>query len=580
VGERVGRGATSSVFRARHVKLEKDVALKILGEERSADPELRARFLEEAKSIAKLDHENIVKVLDVVEDQGRLCILMEYVDGDTVQDELDDNGALAAKRAVKIAYDVARALECAHDDDIVHRDIKPANFIVDRKTGLVKVFDFGLAARGATSRVGTPLYMSPEAAQGKRIDDRSDVYALGVSLYQMLTGKHPFTGATVKEILSAQVNQEFVPPSKVKADIGNKYDAVLAKMLVKSKGYRPSATEVVEMLEPFVDEPKKGERKGGRRGGKGGKKRASQAPMLAGAGGLVVVGVLAWFVLSGQNDPNPTPAGGGKNVAVADAGTPGSQTPVAADPNVEAGKAFRSAEEWIAAHPDDSAGAIKEWAAVEKRFPDTTWGKKAAERKALAENALQQKTAREAELAEEKRKRDEFEAERKKTHEDIVKAIAAYDFATASSKATRVNAPEGMNGKEWTKKEQRLEKLGKEFLPRLKQQLESSPRPAQSLDPAAAPDAQIVGADKNGLVTAASGKPGVIAWSAVKPDVFFDKVAKKVFSQSRAEDCLFLGVLAAELGLDKQAKMFRESVDLTDASGEVREKLKMYFVVD
>src|SRR6185503_3769956 len=132
------------------------------------------------------------------------------------------------KRAMKIALDVARALDTAHAEDIVHRDIKPANFIVDKRTGTVRVVDFGLAAKGANNRVGTPLYMSPEAAQGKRIDDRSDVYALGVSLYQMLTGRHPFTGGAVKEILAAQVNQELDPASKVRPDVGTKYDGVLA----------------------------------------------------------------------------------------------------------------------------------------------------------------------------------------------------------------------------------------------------------------------------------------------------------------------------------------------------------------
>ena len=327
VGERVGRGATSAVYRARFTKLDKDVALKILGVDAAANADMRARFIEEAKAIARIDHENIVKVIDVVEDKGHLCILMELVDGDTVQDLLDDGGPLLPKRAVKIALDVARALAAAHEEEIVHRDIKPANFIMDRRSGVVKVVDFGLASRGAANRVGTPLYMSPEAAQGKRIDDRSDVYALGVILYQMLTGKHPFTGNTVKEILAAQVNGELVPASRVKPDVGNKYDELLAKMLVKAKGYRPSALEVVDLLEPLAEEPRRDKKGGGsaRRPGAGarGTRKSSGAPPMLWIGlGLAVVAIVAFLALKGRGGDAP------------DAGSTGGDTkpPVVAPP--------------------------------------------------------------------------------------------------------------------------------------------------------------------------------------------------------------------------------------------------------
>jgi serine/threonine protein kinase len=206
VGEKLGRGATSHVFRAHYEPLSKDIALKILGKDSAGAEDLRARFLSEARSVAKISHENIVKVLDVVEDHGLLCILMELVEGPTLQDRLDDEGVIKPRQAFRIAAQIARALEAAHAEKIVHRDVKPANVMLVGPAGdeTVKVVDFGLAVQQEMNRVGTPLFMSPEAAQGKRIDEKSDVYALGICLYRMLTGVLPFTGATVKEILAAQ----------------------------------------------------------------------------------------------------------------------------------------------------------------------------------------------------------------------------------------------------------------------------------------------------------------------------------------------------------------------------------------
>src|SRR5207244_2389142 len=130
-----------------------------------------------------------------------------------LQDRLDDEPVVAPRQALRIAAQIARALEAAHDEKIVHRDVKPANVMLVGPKGdeTVKVVDFGLAAQQEMNRVGTPLFMSPEAAQGKRIDEKSDVYALGVCLYRMLTGTLPFTGATVKDILAAHVNNELVP---------------------------------------------------------------------------------------------------------------------------------------------------------------------------------------------------------------------------------------------------------------------------------------------------------------------------------------------------------------------------------
>src|SRR5262245_41875445 len=294
VGERLGRGATSHVFRAHYEPLGKEIALKILSGDAAGSAEMRARFLSEARAAGKLSNENIVKVLDVAEDQGFLCILMELVEGPTLQDRLDDEKVLPPLHALSIASQMARALEAAHEADIVHRDVKPANVMLLGRPGeeTVKVVDFGLAAQQELNRVGTPLFMSPEAAQGKRIDEKSDVYALGVCLYRMLTGVLPFTGTTVKEILAAHVNAELVPPSRRRQQLGAVYDDLLKKLLVKSKGYRPSAGEAADILEDLADdleEREKGVRRVRRR-----KKRAA-----AKQGKPVNPAVLATFAVVG-----------------------------------------------------------------------------------------------------------------------------------------------------------------------------------------------------------------------------------------------------------------------------------------
>lgn len=573
VGARIGRGASSNVYRARHTRLEKDVAIKVLAGDRAGDDEARARFLAEAKVIAKLDHENIVKVLDVVEDKGSLCILMELVDGESVQDLLDDEGALPPRRAAKIALDVARALEAAHAEEIVHRDIKPANFILDRRSGLVKVVDFGLASKGVENRVGTPLYMSPEAAQGKRIDERSDVYALGVSLYQMLTGKHPFTGSTVREILAAQVQEEAKPPSRAKPDVGNKYDDLIARMLVKQKGYRPSAAEVAALLEPLADEPRRDDKAGGARRGPAARKKSSPLPVVLSIVGLLVIVFAVLLAMQKSSEPEAPPADGPGGTGAGPVAPPPPP-----DPAEQAKRAFLDVQDFVEKAKDDLDGQARRWAQVEKDFPGTDWGKKAGEKRAEAEAAAKKKAESAAQDERDRQERERRDAERQRAHEALPKLIAECDFAGALQKVKNFGPPDGTTGREWAKKERRLEYLVKEFFPRFDGTLRGSPVRWSKVRPDAPPDQQVVGADRGGLVTETGGTPGKLAWTSVAgPDLF--KLASKSFAQSRAEDQLFLAILAAELGLEKQSKDARDFVDLTDASREVVARLDEYFVL-
>src|SRR6202521_978035 len=199
----LGAGGMGEVYRARDIRLQRTVAIKILPAHLSSNPELHARFVQEAKSISGLQHPNICVVYDVGFQGGVDFMVMEYVPGQTL-DKLIPPGGLATDLAIKYAVQVDEALSCAHAAGIVHRDLKPSNIMVD-ESGLVKVLDFGLAklaapasamsAEAATMAttpgmiVGTVAYMSPEQTEGKPIDARSDVFSFGSVLYEMLTGR-------------------------------------------------------------------------------------------------------------------------------------------------------------------------------------------------------------------------------------------------------------------------------------------------------------------------------------------------------------------------------------------------------
>ena len=201
----VGRGGMGSVYLAEHLFLKRRVAIKILSRDLSSDPEELARFEKEAVAAARLDHENIVTIHDVDEEGGRLFIVMEYVEGEDLDAHLKRKGALPVRRALEISREVTRALEHAHAAGVVHRDVKPGNILLGRK-GQVKITDFGLAQDVGHREpgefvLGTPWYVSPEQAQGRPVDGRSDVYSLGVTLYQMITGRRPFEGRSPDSVV-------------------------------------------------------------------------------------------------------------------------------------------------------------------------------------------------------------------------------------------------------------------------------------------------------------------------------------------------------------------------------------------
>lgn len=196
--DKVGSGGMSDVYKAKDHKLNRFVAIKVLKHEFSKDKNFVSKFRVEAQSAARLEHTNIVNVYDVGEDAGLYYIVMELVEGITLKQYIARKKRLSVKEATSIAIQIAQGIECAHNNQIVHRDIKPQNIIISRE-GKVKVTDFGIAKAASANTIngnamGSVHYISPEQAKGSYVDERSDIYSLGITMYEMLTGKVPFDG--------------------------------------------------------------------------------------------------------------------------------------------------------------------------------------------------------------------------------------------------------------------------------------------------------------------------------------------------------------------------------------------------
>src|SRR5712692_4998023 len=221
--DRLGAGGMGEVWRAEDTRLLRPVAIKILSERIANDPEWKARFLREARTIAQMNHPNIATIYAIEQEADKLFIAMELVEGESLATVLA-RGALKPVQAVHIVKQVAAALAEAHDKGVVHRDVKPDNIIVGKRS--VKVLDFGIAKQLVSSSatptltqagliVGTPFYMSPEQALGQPVDARSDLFSLGVVLYEALAGKRPFEGESVTETMMNIIMQEAIALSTV-----------------------------------------------------------------------------------------------------------------------------------------------------------------------------------------------------------------------------------------------------------------------------------------------------------------------------------------------------------------------------
>jgi serine/threonine protein kinase len=256
--EKLGEGGMGVVYKAQDTTLDRLVALKFLPDHVAAGSDELGRFIQEAKAAAALNHPNICTIYGIEESDGKHFIAMEFVDGQTLQEK---KSSIAFKQALDVGIQIAEGLAAAHEKGIVHRDIKPEN-IMFRKDGRIQIMDFGLAKlRGASrltkegSTVGTAGYMSPEQIQGQDTDHRSDIFSLGVLLYEMLSGQPPFKGVHETAIAYEIVNIDSPPPSLIKPEISPELDAIVLECLEKDPNDRSqSAKQVAVDLKRFKRE--------------------------------------------------------------------------------------------------------------------------------------------------------------------------------------------------------------------------------------------------------------------------------------------------------------------------------------
>ena len=252
---KIGEGGMAVVYRALDVVLRRIVAIKVLRAQYAGDPEFVDRFRREAQAAASLSHPNVVNIFDVGQDADVHYIVLEYVQGRNLKEIVREQGQLPPRRAAQIARSVARALEAAHARGLVHRDIKPHNILITVE-GRVKVADFGLARAASAATltatgmvIGSVHYFSPEQARGDAVGPASDIYSLGVVLYEMLTGAVPFRGDSPIAVALKHLQEEPVPPRQRKDPVPEWLEGVVLRALAKKPADRfAAAAGIAEAL--------------------------------------------------------------------------------------------------------------------------------------------------------------------------------------------------------------------------------------------------------------------------------------------------------------------------------------------
>jgi len=257
---KLGSGGMSTVYLARDTTLDRDVAVKVMHREMSEQPDQLERFRQEARAVAKLSHPNVVSVIDAGEDGGFPYIVFEYVEGETLKQRIGRVGALDPQEALAYAIEIARGLTVAHGRKMVHRDIKPQNVLIDAE-GRAKLTDFGISRQleqdgmTATGRVlGTTDYVAPEQAMGRGVDERSDVYSLGVVLYEMLIGQVPFHADSQVGVAMKHVNEELPDVQQRRPEVSAAAALVVERATAKDPAKRyPSIGEMIDDLSTALE---------------------------------------------------------------------------------------------------------------------------------------------------------------------------------------------------------------------------------------------------------------------------------------------------------------------------------------
>ena len=257
---RVGSGGMADVYKGKDHKLNRYVAIKVLKSDYRSDQVFIKKFLSEAQAAAGLMHPNVVNVYDVGQDRGLYYMVMELVEGITLKDYIEKKGRLSAKETVSIAIQMVTGLQAAHNQHIIHRDIKPQNIIIS-KDGKVKVTDFGIARATtstqtiSTSVMGSVHYTSPEQARGGVVDEKSDIYSIGITLYEMVTGHVPFDGDSTVSVALKHLQEQITSPAEEVEDLPYSLECIIMKCTQKSPNlrYHDCASLLLDLKRSLVD---------------------------------------------------------------------------------------------------------------------------------------------------------------------------------------------------------------------------------------------------------------------------------------------------------------------------------------
>lgn len=596
IGKPLGKGATATVYRATYVPLKREVAVKILRPDAAVSEEARRDFVEEARALAKLDHPGVVKVFDVVEDQGYLLIIMDYVPGRNLRQAVEEDGPLDPAAAVDGARQIAAALDHAHSQKILHRDVKPSNIIVG-EDGKAVLVDFGNAevVGDAADRKGTAHYTAPEVFRGKHQDERTDTYALGATLFHLLAGEPPYEGASVKEILEAHESGKVRAPSQVNPEGGipRSLDTLVKRAMAPARGYRYLAKELDEALEKVQPDIEEGPRRGRGRRGAGRGRAAAPAGTGTGTVVMVVLGVLLLagmgFALLRKGDEKPAAEEPKKK---ADAGEMGRiEIPADAghgpvDPGIDkraasrgareeaASKAYAEATAFADANPGRPKEAAAKFAAVASEYAELGVGRMARDaEKIWKEKALSaaEKARMDAELAAEVKKEKDL---RDKSLQRCEEAAAKLRFAEALAALEEVDPPQSQKD-DWTRRRARLNLLI-DFTQSIGSDLEGNAVPVQRIAPSLGRlGEKVIRADEEGITLDGTAGSRRIAWTAMKPaDVL--SLCRQVMG-SRGERRLLLAAYCWESGQRAEAKKEMETAILADRTGTMSGRVEALF---